>query len=313
LLLIQLLLCGVPLWAQPPTENKASPIDLVEWLFQRPLTCVEIQILCEQKGWESWAELSQSLDQPSESERATLLTKFKMDRQPFASLACKMDRMARREVSPGLQFQSTEAFAEWLLFGMAVLDGEDGTQVLPGPNFRSAVQATLSGLWPTLSDHYREVVTGFPVYWANLRKDWPGMTHAAKNAAVIGWQNNLANALHREDRIRLASACLMDLQETMRNKPTPQALEIACERLDFAARRLRRPDMQASDLADQLSAFAAQARRQEARELESAALLQKMDIPKVWYSPIWTDSLTFPGYWGGPSGWAWGGGYPYRW
>ena len=313
-ILYLVVLGGAPVWAETASQAKTPPIDIVEWLFQRPLTCVEIEILSEQKGWESWAEVSQSLDHPSEAQRASLLRRFQSDSQPFAKTACQLDKTARREISPGLQFQSCEAFAEWLLFGMALIDGEDTTQVLPGPYFRKAVQATLTGLWPDMSDHYREVLTGFPAYWANMRKDWSSMSRATKNATLIGWQNNLANAFQRNDYIRLASACLQDLQDTMSKNPTPQTLEIACDRLEFAARRLRRPDLQATSLADDLSKFAAQARKQQASEVESAALMQKMDIPKVWYSPIWTDALNFPGYYPG-GGWryGWGSGYPYRW
>jgi len=312
--LLMLCLClTAPLWGETPQKTQASPIDVVEWLFQRPLTCVEIQILSDQKGSESWAELSQRLDHPSEEDRVSTLRRFQSDTQPFATTACQLDKTARKEIAPGLQFQNSEAFAEWLLFSIALVDGEDATQVLPGPHFRTAVQATLSHLWPELSDHYREVLTGFSNYWANIRKDWPTMTRAARNAAMIAWQNNLANALQNDDRIRLASACLEDLQETLRNNPTPQSLEIACDRLEFAARRLRRPDMQATALADELSQYASLARKKQASEVESARLLQKMDIPKVWYSNIWTDSLDFPGYWAGGWGWGWGSGYPYRW
>lgn len=304
-----LLLC-LPCLAQ----TKASPIDLVEWLFQRPLNCVEIEVLSQQQGSESWAQTAASLDHPDDSQRGSLLRQFKADTQPFATTACKLDTIAHREIAPGLQFQSSEAFAEWLLFGMAVVSGEDTTQVLPGPHFRDAVQATLVGQWPTLSPHYREVLLGFPSYWANMRKAWPTMSFENKNVTVIAWQNNLANVIQKPDIIRLASASLQDLQDTVASKPTPQQLEVACERLDFSARRLRRPDIQDPQLADQLSQFAAQARQQEAGQLESAALMQKLDIPKVWYSPIWTDDLNFPGYWNeGPWGWGWGNGYPYLW
>ena len=308
------MVAAAPGWAQKPLPGQASSIELVEWMFQRPLTCVEIQILSQQKGGESWGKIAQGLDHPTDEERTSLLSRFRSDSQPFATTACQLDKTARREISPGLQFQDSEAFAEWLLFGMAIVSGEDATQVLPGPNFRKAVQATLSGLWPTLSDHYKEVLTGFPVYWANMRKQWNGMSLDRKNATVIGWQNNLANAFQKEDYIRLASACLQDLQEVMGKNPTPQALQIACDRLDFAARRLRQPDLQDSSLADELSQFAARARQQQASDAESAALLKKMNIPKVWYSPIWTDALNFPGYYPGGA-WAsgWGTGYPYRW
>lgn len=311
--LLCLPLCGVAAWAEnPSTRQEVAPVDIVEWMFQRPLSAVEIQILNEQKGGERWAQLAKALDHPSEEQRLALLRRFKLENSPFASTACKLDRMARKEVAPGLQLQSTEAFAEWMLFGMAVLDGEDGTQVLPGPNFRTAVEDTLIGLWPTLSDHYREVLTGFPGYWANIRKDWPGMTRAAKEAALIGWRNNLANSLQKEDRIRLANSCLRDLQDTLASKPSPQALDLACDRLEFAARRMRSRDVGANQLADELSRYAAKARKQQAREDESTVLFQKMDVPRVWYSNIWIDSMVFPGYWG-PWGGGWGNGYPYRW
>ena len=309
-ILFLLLLACLPSWAAP------SPIDLVEWLFERPLNCVEIQLLSQQQGSENWTQIAATLDHPSDTQRASLLQRFKSDNQPFATTACKLDAIAHREMAPGLQFQSSVAFAEWLLFGMAVVDREDTTQVLPGPHFRDAVQATLVGQWPKLSPHYREVLVGFPGYWANMRKAWPSMSFENKNVTAIAWQNNLADVVQRDDVIRLASASLQDLQDTVRSHPTPQQLEIACQRLEFSARRLRRPDVQDPQLADQLSQFSAQVRQQEAGQLESAALMQKLDIPKVWYSPIWTDDLDFPGYWNdGPWGWGWGwgNGYPYLW
>lgn len=306
-----LLLC-LPCLAQPKAQ--ASPIDLVEWLFQRPLNCVEIQVLSQQQGAQAWGDIARTLDHPTDAQRSSLLTRFQSDTQPFATTACKLDTVARKEIAPGLQFQSSEAFAEWLLFGMALADGEDATQVLPGPNYRKAVQTTLVSLWPNLSDHYREVLVGFPSYWANLRKAWPNMSFEKKNVTVIGWQNNLANVVRRDDVIRLAAASLQDLQDTVASKPTPQQLEVACGRVDFSARRLGSPDIQDPQLAEQLTQYAARARQQEAGKLESDALMQKLDIPKVWYSPIWTDDLDFPGYWNtGPWGWGWGGAYPYFW
>lgn len=308
LILVSVLLFVLPGWCAPATQ-----IDLVEWLFQRPLNCVEIQVLSGQDGWQKWATVAQDLDHPSPGERATLLAQFKADRQPFATTACQLDTIAHRTIAPGLEFQSSEAFAEWLLFGMAIAVGTDSTQVLPGQHFRDAVQATLAAEWPRLSQHYKDVLVGFPSYWANMRKQWPTMGFEDKNVAVIAWQNNLANVVGRDDVIRLANASLQDLQDTMRKNPTPQALQVACNRLQFSAQRLRRPDILDPQLADQLSDYVAQAREQQANEVESAALMKKLDIPKVWYSPIWTDSLDFPGYWGGGWGWGWGTGYPYFW
>ena len=314
LLLVSLLLCGLSVWADAPVQKQASANDLVEWLFQRPLNCVEIQVLSGKTGSDNWTKIAQSLDHPTDAQRATLLQQFKADSLPYATMACQLDTIAHREIAPGLQFQSSEAFAEWLLFGMAVLDGGDITQVLPGPHFRDAVQATLVQQWPTLSDHYKEVLTGFPTYWANMRKAWPTLSFEAKNVDEVAWQNNLANVLQKEDIIRLASASLQDLQDTMlSNNPTSQEVELACQRVLFAAYRLRRPDIADPSLADQLTQYVAQARKQESGQIESAELLQKMDVPKVLYSNIWTDDFNFPGYWGGGWGYGWGAGYPYWW
>lgn len=308
LVLLSILLCCLPAWADP-----ANQLDLVEWLFQRPLNCVEVQVLSGQDGWQKWAQVAQGLDHPTPGERSSLLQQFKADSGAFATTACNLDTMAHRQIAPGLEFQSSEAFAEWLLFGMAIAVGSDSTQVLPGPNFRDAVQASLAAEWPKLSSHYKEVLIGFPSYWANMRKQWPTMGFEDKNVAVIAWQNNLANVIQRDDVIRLASASLQDLQDTLRKNPTPQTLQVACDRLFFAAQRLRRPDVQDPQLADEITDYVNKARQQEANEVESAQLMKKLDIPKVWYSPIWTDTLDFPGYWGGAWGWGWGTGYPYFW
>ncbi|MBN9415330.1 MAG: hypothetical protein J0I12_07805 [Candidatus Eremiobacteraeota bacterium] len=309
LIVLSVLLCLLPAWSDP-----ANQIDLVEWLFQRPLNCVEIQVLSDKDGWQNWAKVAQGLDHPTPTERATLLQQFRADTQPFATTACNLDQVAHRQIAPGLEFQSSEAFAEWLLFGMAIAVGSDSNQVLPGSHFRDAVQTTLAVEWPKMSTHYKEVLVGFPSYWANMRKQWPTMSFEDKNVTVIAWQNNLANVVQRDDVLRLANASLQDLQDAMRNNPAPQTLEVACDRLIFCAQRLRRPDIQDPQLSDQLIAFVNKARNQQASEVESAQLMQKLDIPKVWYSPIWTDTMDFPGYWaGGPWGWGWGSGYPYFW
>lgn len=303
LLLFLVFLCAAPAFA-----DKQAAIDLVEWTFERPLTVLEIQGLSQQEGWETYSEIAQGM-RPSPERRASLRRQLKEDKQPFATLAIRFDELAHKELAKGLELQSSEAFAEWLLFGMAVIAGEE-PQVLPGPHFRQAVQATLAGLWPSLPVQPRELLTGFPAYWARIRKEWPKMDFAAKNRVVIAWQNNLANTLEPKDRLRLASACLQDLQDTLKNNPTPKQLDIACDRLEFAARRLRQADTKATAMADDLSLFARQARQKQADEAHAQALLAKMDLPP-WRPISWAEPSMFPGYYGG---WGWGwGSYPYRW
>ncbi len=308
-LFVLLLLIAPGAWAAPQAPTVASALDLVEWMFERPLTVIEMQVLSEQKGWEKWSEQAQGLERPGPDRRAALLRQFRADPEPFARTACEFDKLARKEIASGLQLQSSEAFAEWLLFGMAVIAGEQ-PNVLPGPNFRRAVQGTLAGLWPTLPVQPKEFLVGFPAYWAKMRKEWPKMDFAAKNRVVISWQNNLANTFTAPDRLRLASACLLDLQETMRSKPSPQALDVACDRLEFAARRLRQADTKATPMADDLALFAKQARQKQADEAHAQALLDKMDLPP-WRPIVWAEPGMFPGYYGGwGAGW---GAYPYRW
>jgi len=271
-LLLFLCLCLAPAWAEQASMNKA--IDLVEWMFQRPLTVIEIKVLSDQKGWEPWAERAQRLSNPPADLRATLLRQFQSDPSPFATTATKMEKDGRQEIAPGLSVVCSEAFAEWLLFGMAVIDGEE-TQVLPGPAFQSAVQATLAHVWPKLPVGSKEFLTGFPAYWGKMRKEWPKMEFAAKNRVIIAWQNNLANTLDKNDRIRLAKACLEDLQEAQREADSPQALDAACDRLEFAARRLRRGDTRAVELSGQLADYASKARKRQSDQAYADTLLKE--------------------------------------
>lgn len=298
-------LCGFPAWADK-SQDQPTAIDLVEWMFQRPLTCIEIAAISGQPGEEAWTKRSQKLVSPSASERVALLRMFQSDPEPFATRACQLDKLARQEIAPGLQLQSSEAFAEWLLFMMAVIDGEANPQVLPGPHFRAAVQATLKSAWPSLPESAKTLLTGFPAYWANMRREWPKMKFTDKNGVVIAWQNHLANTLKDQDRTRLGSACLQDLQATLASDFTPEELQVARERVEFAARRLRAQD---PALAAQLDQIAADARDVQARDQVNQhmdEILRKMDLPEwIPYYPGYLDDNLF---WGG-----WGGGFPYRW
>ncbi len=297
-----LFLCGAPAWA----ETQPSAIDLVQWMFQRPLTCIEIAALSGQKGEEAWTKRARALAAPSASERDAFLRMLQSDPEPFATRACQLDKLARQEIAPGLQLQSSEAFAEWLLFMMAVVDGETDPQVLPGPHFRAAVQATLKSAWPSLPESARTLLIGFPAYWANMRTEWPKMAFTKKNGIVIAWQNHLANTLKDQDRVRLASACVQDLQEALTNAPTLEEVQVAQERVEFAARRLRSQD---PALSAELTQIASEARDAQAREKVNQhmdEILRKMDLPEwIPYYPGYLDQNLF---WGG-----WGGGFPYRW
>ena len=183
----------------------------------------------------------------------------------------RLDRRGHAKLAGELNQQSVDAFCEWFLFAVALVDGQTPAESPPGASFAAHFQQILVGGWSKLTPENQKKVLDFPEYWAALRRDWPGLGEEQKKGLLTNWRAALGPLLQSNGRQQLARACLIDLQSTYRRQATPQEIDQALQRLDSAARRMAaEDDPESKALARQLQSamIAVQSQRDKERALQ---------------------------------------------
>lgn len=170
-----------------------------------------------------------------------------------------------------LNQQSLDAFCEWFLFAVALVDGQVPAESPPGYTFSAHLQQIVVRAWPRLTPENQQKVLNFPAYWAGLRQDWPKLSAVQKQAQVENWRTALSPLIKANQKQELARACLVDLQTTYRNpQSTPMELQQALQRLETAARRMSAdgdPESKAQARRLQNAMLAVQAQQDQKRAL----------------------------------------------
>ncbi len=190
---------------------------------------------------------------------------------PFDQEVRRIDRRGHTKLVGELNQQAVDAFTEWFLFAVAVIDGQTPAELPPGASFAAHVQQILVRAWPKLTPENQKKVLDFPAYWASLRRDWPGLGDEQKRTLVSNWRAAFGPLLKSGGRQELARACLADLQTTYRGQATPQELQQALQRVESAARRMAADgDPESKALARQLQSamLAVQAQQDQKRAIQ---------------------------------------------
>ena len=219
----------------------AEPLSEAEKTLKLPLTRTQAQKLSKLKGTEFDQELR------------------------------RIDRRGHTILVGELNQQAVDAFCEWFLFAIALLDGQKPAESPPGASFAAHLQQILMRGWPKLSTANRKKLTDFPEYWAAVRRDWPSLSGERRQEMLGNWGTALAPLLHSSERQELARACLADLQSSYRSQTDPDQLERALQRVESAARRMAAEgDPESTALARQLrqAVLSIQAKQDQARALQ---------------------------------------------
>ena len=170
-----------------------------------------------------------------------------------------------------LNQQSVDAFCEWFLFAVALADGQPPAESPPGYTFAAHLKQIVVRAWPNLAPENRKKVLNFPVYWADLRQDWPKLSEAQRRTLTENWRTALRPLLKASQKQELARACLVDLQNTYRSsQATPVDLQQALQRVETAARRMSAdgdPESKAQARQLQNAMLAVQAQQDQKRAL----------------------------------------------
>lgn len=249
--------------AQPETDlsvaQTENAVDLVEWVMALPLTEVQrhslrglLRQLPESRQEVLRGDVQRLLSTPPSQRpvlRGELLTHLQMDAN-LAAWILRTESQAGRVVvaQPELTYQVAEAFTEWVAFAL-----EPSTFPQANPAVVEAIEDLLRQLAPQLQAEQLAQLTRLPAEWAALRRAWPDMQPAQREALRARWKPLLGQLIRQQDRLRVARVAISELKDTLVSGQSEVELAARISRLKQLSSSLRlEKTAECSLVADQL-------------------------------------------------------------
>lgn len=238
------------------TENA---VDLVEWVMALPLTEVQrnsLKSVLSQLPNSTQDVLRgdvQRLLSTAVAQRPLLRGELLAHLQMDANLAgwiTRTESQASRLIAtqPELTYQVAEAFTEWVAFAL-----EPSTFPQANPAVVEAIEDLLRQIAPQLKADQLAQLTRLPAEWAALRRSWPGMEPAQREALRARWKPILGQLIRQQDRLRVARVAISELKDSLLSGQSEAELAARISRLKQLSASLRlEKTAECTQVADQL-------------------------------------------------------------